>query len=145
MPFAVVGALDLLAKRAIVASFVPDERHTIVPHLLDFTFVRNVHGAMGLFGDRPLLLVALSVVVLAILWFVLRATLRASSLAQLAFGAIAGGAAGNAIDRLVHGYVVDFVAVPHFYVFNVADAAITCGLVLLAIATLAPARAVAAP
>jgi lipoprotein signal peptidase len=35
-------------------------------------------------------------------------------------------------DRLVHGYVIDFVSVPHFYVFNVADAAITIGLVLIA-------------
>jgi signal peptidase II len=145
VPLAAAGILDLVSKRAILASYAVDERRSIVPRLLDFTYVRNAHGAMGLFGDRPALLVALAVGALALLWYLLRTTLAASPLAQVGFGLVAGGALGNVTDRLVHGYVIDFIAVPHFYVFNVADAAITIGLILIAAPTLvrrdAPASA----
>jgi signal peptidase II len=136
VPLAVAGILDLLSKRAILASYAVDERRTIVPRLLDFTYVRNAHGAMGLFGDRPVLLIALAVGALAVLWYLLRTTLVASPLAQVGFGLVAGGALGNVTDRIVHGYVIDFVSVPHFYVFNLADTAITIGLVLIALPTL---------
>jgi signal peptidase II len=112
-----------------------------VPHVLDLTYVENAYGAMGLFGSRPAVLVTLAVVVLAILWFALRGAMRGSPLTQIGFGAIAGGATGNVIDRLVHGYVIDFIALPHFYVFNLADASITAGLALIAASSLGPARA----
>ena len=115
-----------------------------MPHVLDLTYVENVHGAMGLFGSQPELLVALAVVVLALLGFALREPMRGSPLAQVGFGAIAGGATGNVIDRLVHGYVIDFLALPHFYVINLADASITGGLILIAVSSFGPARAPAA-
>lgn len=140
LPLALVGIADLLAKHAIVGSFVPGERRTIVPGLLTFTYVENAHGAMGLFGDRPALLVALAILALGVLGWFLRVPLRASA-AQVGFGLVAGGAIGNVVDRLVHGYVVDFIALPHFFVFNVADAAITLGLVAIAVPTFAPPRA----
>jgi signal peptidase II len=140
VPLAVVGILDLLAKRAIVASFVLNERRTIVPQFLDLTYVENTHGAMGLFGDRPAVLIALATIVLVTLGFVLRGALRQSSLAQIGFGAIAGGALGNVIDRVTHGYVIDYIAFPHFYIFNIADAAIAAGAALVALPSLVRAR-----
>jgi signal peptidase II len=143
IPFALVGIADLLSKRAIVASFVPNERRTIVPHVLDLTFVENGHGAMGLFGDRPLLLIAVALVALAALWLALRSSLRHSATTQLAFGAIAGGAIGNVTDRVVHGFVVDFIALPHFFVFNLADIGISAGLALLGFSSLRHAPRVA--
>ncbi len=140
MPLAVAGILDLLAKRWIVVTFAVDERRTIVPHVLAFTYAENTHGAMGLFGDRPILLVLLAVGVLLLLGFILRAALRESVLAQVGFGLVAGGALGNVIDRIVHGYVVDFISVPYFYIFNLADAFITVGLALVALASFSRSR-----
>ncbi len=140
MPLAVVGILDLLAKRTIAASFVLDERRTVVPRLLDLTYVENTHGAMGLFGDRPAVLIALAATVLVTLWFALREALRRSPLAQIGFGAIAGGALGNVIDRVTHGYVIDYIALPHFYIFNLADAAIAVGAALVALPSLVRSR-----
>jgi len=96
---------------------------------------------MGLFGDRPAVLVILAVAVLGLLWVALYAALRHSAIAQIGFGFIAGGALGNVIDRLVHGYVVDFISVPHFYIFNLADAAIAVGLTFVAFPSLAGRRA----
>jgi signal peptidase II len=140
VPLAVVGILDLLAKRTIAASFVLDERRTVVPRLLDLTYVENTHGAMGLFGDRPAVLIALAATVLVTLWFALREALRRSPLAQIGFGAIAGGALGNVIDRVTHGYVIDYIALPHFYIFNLADAAIAVGAALVALPSLVRSR-----
>jgi len=50
---------------------------------------------------------------------------------QLATGMVAGGAVANAIDRITQGYVVDFIQLPYFAVFNVADMGITVGMVLV--------------
>jgi len=95
---------------------------------------------MGLFGDNPMLLIGLAIGVLGILALLLGRSLRAEPLVQAGYGMVAGGAIGNVVDRIVHGYVLDFIALPRFYVFNVADACITTGLILMAIPSLRQAR-----
>ena len=112
--------------------------------VLSFTMVWNPGVTFGLFkadgAFGPLLLVAVAVVIVAALGFWLR---RAETrLVALSLGAIAGGAVGNVIDRLRFGAVVDFI---HFhiggwswYVFNVADAAIVCGVAALVLDGLLP-------
>jgi signal peptidase II len=112
----------------VLDSMTPGEMKPIVPGLLSLVFVRNPHGAMGLFGEHPALLIALSCVVLVLLALLLRDGLRRSPLVQVGFGVVAGGAVANVIDRLTHGYVIDFIAARGFYVFNVADACITLGV-----------------
>jgi signal peptidase II len=119
----------------VVASLVPDERRALIPGLLDLHFVRNVHGAMGLFGDRPLLLVSLALVVVGVLAFLLRTIVRRSPLAQVGFGLMLGGAFGNVVDRSLHQYVVDFISPRGFFVFNLGDACISLGLACVAVAT----------
>jgi signal peptidase II len=117
-----------------------------VPGVLDFTYAQNTHGAMGLFGDRSWLLIVLAFVVVAGLTLMLRDLIRESPLAQIGFGLVLGGAFGNVIDRVLHHYVIDFIAPRWFYIFNGADACITVGLLLMAIASLRtpPARETAA-
>lgn len=104
---------------------------------LDFTMVWNHGITFGIFnGDSAVgswVLVAVAVVVVALLWTWLA---RAESLVVAgALGAIAGGAVGNIVDRLRWGAVEDFIHAHAFgyswYVFNVADAAIVCGVVVL--------------
>jgi len=140
---ALAGVLDLLTKRFIVTSFHPFERRVVVPGMLDLTYVQNQYGAMGLFGDRPALLIALAAAVIAFLAFVLRDTVRRSALAQIGFGLVVGGAIGNIVDRFIHHFVVDFIAPRGFYVFNVGDACISLGIALVAIAGFRPATGAA--
>lgn len=143
--FAVAAAviiLDQLAKHFIVSRFLPGEARLVVPHLLRWTYEQNEHGAFGLFGDSPGLLIAMAVVVLAVFWLSFREQARHSRLVRIAFGLILGGAIGNVIDRLHYRFVIDFI---DFYtiwpnIFNVADACITIGVVLLIAASLAPRR-----
>jgi signal peptidase II len=112
----------------------------VIAHVLAIVCVHNDRGAMGLFGSRPALLVALALAVLVALALMLRASIRDSAAAQVGYGLVAGGALGNVVDRATHGYVVDFVAVPGFWVFNVGDACITAGLVLVALPALRARR-----
>ena len=135
--------LDLLTKRAVLTSLRPGERRTLIPGVLDLHFVQNTYGAMGLFGQRTVLLIALALAVIAVLGIMLRGVVGSSWLAQIGFGLMLGGALGNVIDRSLHQYVVDFIEPHGFYVFNVADACISLGLACVALgAWRAPPRAI---
>ncbi len=104
---------------------------------MDFTMVWNRGVTFGLLaGDAPWHRVALAILAMVVVLFLLRWAARAENrLTAIALGAISGGAVGNVIDRLRFGAVVDFVdtwvAGWHWYVFNVADAAIVVGVVAL--------------
>lgn len=124
-----------------------DIRQVEVLPFLSLTMVWN-HGVtfgllngLGPLGAWILAGVALAVVVLLGVWLRRAETL----LVAVALGSIAGGAVGNVIDRLRFGAVVDFLHAHawgwSWYVFNVADAAILCGVAVLVLDGLRPKRA----
>ncbi len=127
---ALVVAADQLVKHAVATHFMPDESRIVVPKLLWLTYVQNHRGAFGLFGAHPLVLaaIALGVVILFYVWY---RQGGATLSTHVAFGMILGGALGNIIDRVRFGYVVDFIDLRWWPVFNVADSAITIGVCLL--------------
>jgi signal peptidase II len=133
-----VFLLDRGTKSLVLTGFLPGESRLVVPHLLWWTYVQNVHGAFGLFGSSPYLLILLAIIVLGIFAYAFRDQVRRSTLVRIAFGMILGGAIGNIVDRLQHRWVVDFIDFKTIWpnVFNVADAAITIGVVLLVLASL---------
>ena len=105
--------------------------------VLNLTWVGNRGITFGLFngagGFGPVLLTLVALAVVAALGVWLWRAERA--LVAAALGAVAGGAVGNVIDRLRFGYVVDFIHAHawgwSWYVFNLADAAIVCGVAAL--------------
>ena len=116
---------------------LPDLRQLVLLPVLNVTMVWNRGVTFGLlngFGDwGHIILAVLALAVVAALGFWLN---RATSwLMAASIGAIAGGAIGNVIDRLRYGAVVDFIHAHlgewSWYVFNVADAAIVCGVAAL--------------
>jgi signal peptidase II len=136
----VIVVLDQVTK-ALVRTNVPlHESVTVVPGLVDFTHVRNTGAAFGFLDvvDFPFKTVALAVIATMALIGVGLYALSLSHhqlLARVGLALIIGGAAGNLIDRLVEGSVVDFVDVYwrtwHFWAFNVADSAISIGVALM--------------
>jgi signal peptidase II len=126
-----VIALDQFTKHVVSTDFAPGESRIFVPHVLWWTYVQNHTGAFGLFGSQPVLLIGLALAVLGIFWYAFRDQAGNSGLVQIAFGAIAGGAFGNIIDRVRLGYVVDFADLRWWPVFNVADSCISIGVGLL--------------
>ena len=139
---AVVLFLDQLAKRWILSHFQPGESRIVIPHLLNWTFEQNQRGAFGLFGNSPILLIGMALVVLGIFWFSFRDAARTSGLVRIAFGLILGGATGNIVDRIHLHFVVDFIDFYRFWpnIFNVADSCITSGVMLLILSSLVSSR-----
>jgi signal peptidase II len=139
VPIAIV-VLDQITKAIVRAKLPLHDSVNIVPGLLDFTHVRNTGAAFGIMNavDFPMKTVVLALIATAALIGVALYALSISHhqlLARLGLALIIGGAAGNLIDRLVEGSVVDFVDVYwrtyHFWAFNVADSAITIGVVVM--------------
>lgn len=152
VPLLIVTILDRLSKLWINMNVWDPPRHiVIVPGWLEVTPVANRGIAFGLLQETGGALAILTVAVLGglALWK-WRQLLAAPSLVRITLGMIAGGAMGNMIDRAQLGYVVDFIHVPHiwiFQVFNVADASIVVGTVALTLilGPIAPRRRHPAP
>lgn len=103
----------------------------IIDQVLFLTVTRNRGAAFGLFQDFTLgFLIVSAVVLLGILLYYGRVP-AADWPARLGLALVFGGAISNAYDRGVRGSVIDFIELPHWPVFNVADSAISVGVVLL--------------
>jgi signal peptidase II len=138
----VVGVLilDQLSKTAVSLTLKMYETRPIIHGLLNLTRVHNTGAAFGLLAGQPSILrtiffLGVSLLAMAVvLWMVFR--LPADQKVEIvALSIIFGGALGNVIDRARLGEVVDFIDVYyrsyHWPAFNVADSAITIGVLLL--------------
>ena len=122
---------DRLTKSLVVHSFVPGQSRPLLPPVVFLTYVQNTGAAFGLFKGQQPLFVASSLVVIGWLsWTFLRKT-PMSATTLWACALIWGGAVGNLVDRLQLGYVIDFIDLRVWPVFNVGDSAITVGVTLL--------------
>jgi len=139
-----VYAFDFITKRLVEAylhpAYVP---HRIIGDLVRFTLAYNKDAAMGLSlgGYSRIGFTITAIVVLAVLGFLYYRSPDESKASVLALALITAGALGNLTDRLMSAKgVVDFIDVgigsSRFYTFNVADAAVSCGAVVLALLSL---------
>ena len=96
-----------------------------------FTYVRNDGTAFGLFQNNGTLLTFVSIGAVALIVYFYREAAMVSWFTRTALGLQLGGALGNLMDRFRHGYVVDFLDVGPWPIFNIADSAIITGIVAL--------------
>lgn len=127
---------DQVSKRLVMHVLLPNESRVAIPHVLWWTYVQNTHGAFGLFGDSAALLIVMALIVLGVFWIAFRDAARHSLIVRIAFGAIVGGAIGNIVDRLHYHFVVDFIDLRWWPVFNVADSCISIGVLTLVLVSL---------
>jgi signal peptidase II len=92
---------------------------------------RNSGAAFGFFQEGAGIFTILAVVVALLIIYYFPRIERGDWALRLAMGLQLGGALGNLIDRLQHGYVTDFISVAQFPVFNIADTSITLGVIIL--------------
>jgi signal peptidase II len=130
---------DCGSKRLVEEHLPPHTPHEVVGDLVRFTLGYNPGAAFGLNvgGASRLVFTTLTLIALIALGLMYRATPADRRLEVAALALVAGGAIGNLIDRIRAGQVVDFIDVgigaSRFWTFNVADAGITIGAVLLAV------------
>jgi|SRR5580704_9517905 signal peptidase II len=137
---AAVIVADRATKYAIERYTGPFYRHSVISNIVVLVHSQNPGIAFGAFSNSsspwlmPVLLILAGGVMVFLVWMIV--TNRAGgALAECGLALILGGAAGNALDRVIHGGVTDFLEVRLWkYIwpaFNVADSAITIGAVLL--------------
>lgn len=132
----IVLALDQFTKALVIARLpfgtYGSEQTAVIPGFFHIAHVGNTGGAWSIFSGRSLPLAIVGIVVLVAVFIWRRQLGLRDPFAQWCFGLFVGGSAGNIIDRLRHGHVVDFLDF-HFgdYIFptfNVADAGICVGV-----------------
>lgn len=130
-----IAALVLLADQAAKAGarMLGESAYTLIPGVLGLRYAENTGMAFSLLSGRPWLLGIMSAALIALGIAVLR-RYDLGTLASVAAMLMLGGAVGNMIDRLITGYVVDMLEVLcfRFAIFNIADAALTAGCLMMA-------------
>jgi len=135
-----VALIDQLAKSYIVKSLRLYESTVIIQHFFNLTYTRNPGAAFGLLADqdgtfRSVFFLLISVGALIFLVYFFIKTPSEDTLTLVAPSLILGGAIGNFLDRVQRGEVVDFldfyVGRFHWWIFNLADSAITVGISIL--------------
>ncbi|HEU4948306.1 MAG TPA: signal peptidase II [Kribbella sp.] len=135
-----VLGLDQLTKALALRHLDPGDPVDVIGSALQFNLIRNSGAAFSLgAGYTPVISVVQITVAVGVVWL----SRRLGSLGwAVAFGFLFGGAVGNIVDRIFrepspfHGHVVDFLQLPHWAIFNVADMAVTAAAVLLVVQTL---------
>jgi signal peptidase II len=118
----------IVVERRYGVGYGPRE---VIDHILFLTVTRNRGAAFGLFQNFTLGFLLVSIAVMIGILFYYGRLRRRDWTGRLGLALIFGGAISNAYDRGIRGSVIDFIQVPHWPVFNVADSAITVGVVLL--------------
>lgn len=127
-------AVDQVIKYFVLIYLNPIGSVTAIPHLLDLVYVENTGAAFGMLKDSRWFFIALTSVLIIAFVVMLIKNGNQSKLFSIASVLIIGGGIGNLIDRIVYGYVIDYLQLSFFSpVCNFADYCITVGTVLLVV------------
>ena len=136
-----VIALDQLSKIYIHTQFQLHESKTVIENIFNITYIRNFGAAFGFLAQAPssfreIFFLTMPPLACIIILYILRGVKNEDMKQTLALSSIFGGALGNYIDRLQFRYVIDFLDFHIFEkyswpAFNIADAAIVCGVLFL--------------
>jgi len=135
---ALVIILDQLTKQLITRTMEIGDSNPIINNFLYITYHRNSGAAFGILqGQMLLFYVVTTVAVIGILIWLIRLDLKENRILAIALALILGGALGNFIDRVMYQAVIDFIQTIwwgyNFPIFNLADSALVCGVILMLI------------
>lgn len=137
LSLAIAGLVVIIDQviKYFVAMYLPQAGVvTAIPHLLDLNYVENHGVAFGMFENMRWIFVALTSVIIVILLYIIIFKKIKSKMFLISSALIIGGGIGNLIDRVLYGYVIDYLQLSFFSpVCNFADYAVTVGTVLLVI------------
>jgi signal peptidase II len=135
----VVAVLDQMTKLMVVDNLMLYQRVPVLP-FFDFVLLHNTGAAFSFLADAPgwqnwLFTGVAAIVSVGITWWLVTLPRTGRKVLALGLALVLGGAIGNVIDRVTYGYVIDFLLFYYrdlsYPAFNIADSAITCGVVLI--------------
>lgn len=136
---AVLVGCDQIVKLWVVNSLAPVVTMPIISGVLSFTYVENTGAAFGIFtGQRTLLIILVAAILCGACWLIFSGKVK-GNLERLCVTLIISGGLGNLIDRVRHGFVVDFIDINQLFaypMFNLADCFVVVGACLLVISVL---------
>jgi signal peptidase II len=122
---------DLILKKLAVIKLSGMNTFPLIRDHVHFTLVKNYGVAFGLFPYQRPYLILIGLVICAIIIYMYANTPSSDVLLRLSFALILGGSLGNLYDRMFFGYVIDYMDLRIFPVFNLADTAINVGIALI--------------
>ena len=127
--------LDQLSKFLILNKLGFEKSINIIPNLLNFTLVKNKGAAFSLFNDSTTILAIISVLASFLIVIFILKSLQMSYWNSIGLAYLLGGTVGNGIDRVIKGYVVDFLEIVpiNFPIFNFADISINIAVIFFII------------
>ena len=128
--------IDLVTKYVLDATLNYGDTVTVIPHLINFQVVYNIGAAWGIMSGKQIFLIVLTIIFLAIFIYYYVREKRKTWLLTITFAFLIGGCLGNLYDRIVFGYVRDFIQFDFwksFPIFNFADVFLSVGVVLFVI------------
>lgn len=127
-----VVILDQITKHLVRSGMELDQSIPILPGLLDLTYIHNYGAAFSILQHQRAFLIAFtSLAMAAVVIYILKEQKNLPGIETAALSLIVGGGLGNLIDRVLNGYVVDFLNIHILPVFNVADMSVCVGSALL--------------
>lgn len=130
----IVIIIDRILKVLVTNNFVLDARNKIIDGFFYITNCHNEGAAFSLFSGNVLFLIFITLIVLFLIFRTINKE-NVNKIGILAYGLLLGGILGNLYDRIFYGYVIDYLDFRifnfNFAIFNLADAAIVIGAILL--------------
>jgi len=124
--------LDQLSKVLATQNILLNESLPVIDNVFHLTLIHNKGAAFGIFKNQTVLFILVSLLAIVIILYNLKKKKeKRLGISVVSLALILGGALGNFIDRVLLGYVVDFLDFRIWPVFNIADSAITVGAILL--------------
>ena len=128
--------IDLFSKYLITKLIIFGESITIINNFLNITYVKNTGAALSILNNNTLIVKIISLlIIIALIIYMYNNKNSSSKFERLGYSLVLGGALGNLFDRLVYGYVIDFIDIYIFNydypIFNLADTFIVIGVIIL--------------
>ena len=132
-----VFLLDMFSKIVVINYLELEESVKIINKFLYLTYVRNTGAAWSILSNNTYIVLGISlIIIIGIVWYIRKNKID-NKFEKVAYSLILGGAIGNFVDRLIYGYVIDFIDIKIFSydypIFNLADVFIVIGVILLII------------
>ena len=132
--------LDFFSKYIVSKLMIVNDSISIVNNFFNITYVKNTGAAFSIFSNNTILVIVISIFIIGLLIFYIYKNRSYNKLENVSYALILGGAIGNLIDRLVYGYVIDFLDFKILSydapIFNLADTFIVIGVILFLVNTL---------
>ena len=131
--------IDIVSKLVISNLMDVYDSIVVIKNFFNITYVHNTGAAWSLFAGRTWLLVIVSLIIISFIIFYIYKNKPKNRYEKIGYSLVLGGAIGNFIDRIVYGYVIDFLDFNIFGydypIFNLADTFIVVGVIILCICT----------